>query len=73
VSFLTQHQLLTNCKRPFDPKNKSDINLLKRFMQEDKWGESPQFLPCPFLLEDPYLTIPDMIKDKYIKFQLGIK
>ena len=68
MSFLTQHQLLMNCKRPFDPKNKSDITLLKKFLQEDRWGN-----PCPFLLEEPYLTIPDMMINKYIKFQLGIK
>jgi hypothetical protein len=72
VSVLVQHQLLTNCKRPFNPKNKSDITLLRKFMQENRWGEPPQFLPCPFLLEEPYLTIPDMMKDKYIKYQLGI-
>jgi len=68
MSFLTQHQLLTNCKNTFDPKDKSHIALLKKFLQEDRWGD-----PCPFLLEEPYLTIPDMMKNKYIKFQLGIK
>ena len=67
MSKLTEHQLLTNIKRTFNPKNKSDIVLLKRFLSESKWGK-----PCPFLLEDPYLTIPDMMKDKYVKYQLGI-
>ncbi len=68
MSKLIEHQLLTNCKRPFNPKNKCDIVLLKQFLSETRWGS-----PCPFLLEEPYLTIPDMMKDKYIKFQLGIK
>lgn len=67
MSKLIEHQLLTNCKTLFDPKNKSHINLLKQFMIETRWGN-----PCPFILEDPYLTIPDMIKDKYVKYQLGI-
>jgi hypothetical protein len=73
MSKLIEHQLLTNCKRPFNPKNKSDITLLKKFLQENRWGEAPQWLPCPFLLEEPYLTIPDMMKDKYIKYQLGVE
>ena len=67
MSILVEHQLLTNCKRPFNPRNKSDIVLLRQFLSEYKWGS-----PCPFLLEEPYLTIPDMMKDKYIKYQLGI-
>ena len=73
MSKLIQHQLLTNSKTLFDPKNKIHINLLKKFLQENRWGEAPQWLPCPFLLEEPYLTIPDMMKDKYIKFQLGVE
>jgi hypothetical protein len=68
VSFLTQHQSLKNPKFLFDPKNKYHINLLKYFLNENRWGA-----PCPFLLEEPYLTIPDMLKDKYIKSQLGVK
>jgi hypothetical protein len=72
MSFLTQHQLLTNCKRPFNPTHKNDIALLKQFLEENRWGESPQWLPCPFLLEKPYLTIPDMMMDKFVKNQLGL-
>lgn len=67
MSKLTEHQLLINQKHLFDPKDKKDISLLKQFMSEYKWGN-----PCPFILEEPYLTIPDMMKDKYIKYQLGI-
>ena len=67
MSVLVEHQLLTNQKHRFNPKNKNDIALLKQFITEYKWGG-----PCPFLLEEPYLDIPAMMKDKYIKNQLGI-
>ena len=67
MSFLTQQQTLGNPKYLFDPRNKYHINLLRYFLNENRWGA-----PCPFLLEEPYLTIPDMLKDKYIKSQLGI-
>ena len=36
-------------------------------MEQSKWG-----YPCPFFLEEPYITIPDMIKDKFIKHMLKI-
>ena len=36
-------------------------------MKQGRWG-----MPCPFFLEEPYLTIPDMIKDKFIKHMLKI-
>lgn len=67
MSKLTEYQLTTNQKRIFDPSKKEDVSLLKYFLKLSKWGK-----PCPFLLEEPYLTIPDMVKDKYIKFSLGI-
>jgi len=67
MSKLLQLQILGNPKYLFDPKNKYHINLLRCFLNENKWGA-----PCPFILEEPYLTIPDMLKDKYIKSQLGI-
>lgn len=68
MSFLKQYQSLTNHKFLFDPKNKQHIKLFKHFLNENRWGS-----PCPFLLEEPWLTIPDMLKDKYIKCQLGSK
>jgi hypothetical protein len=67
MSFLNQHQLITNQKRIFDPKNKKDVELFKTFLSENKWGG-----PCPFFLEEPYLNIPDMLKDRYIRSQLNI-
>jgi hypothetical protein len=67
MSFLNQHQLLTNEKRIFNPKNKKDIDTFKSFILKNRWGD-----PCPFLLEEPYLNIPDMLKDKFIKNVLGL-
>ena len=68
MSKLTEYQLISNQKRNFNPKNKDDIALFKRFLRLNSWGK-----PCPFILEEPYLTIPDMLKDKYIKHQIGIE
>jgi hypothetical protein len=68
MSFLIQQQSLNNPKHLFDPKNKDHIKIFKYFLKENRWG-----VPCPFLLEEPYLTIPDMMKDKYIKSQLEIR
>ncbi len=67
MTVLTNYQLLNNQKRTFDPKNKKDIELFKFFLANDKWGE-----PCPFILQEPYLTIPEMLKDKYIRSQFNI-
>lgn len=67
MSVLSQHQLLNNQKRIFDPKNKKDIELFKIFLSQNKWSG-----PCPFILEEPYLNIPDMLKDRYIRSQLNI-
>ena len=67
MTVLTNYQLLTNQKRTFDPKNKKDIELFKTFLSNNKWGG-----PCPFILQEPYLTIPEMLKDKYLRSQFGI-
>lgn len=56
-------------KRFFDVKSKQDIASFKKFIKEHRWGADG----CPFYLEFPYLTIPDMIKDKIIHNTLGLK
>lgn len=53
----------------FDPKNKKHIKMYKDFLASNQWGKEG----CPFILEFPYLTIPDMIKDKMIHKLLGVK
>jgi len=56
-------------KRFFDVKSKQDMSLVKRFIKDQTWGNDG----CPFYLEFPYTTIPDMVKDKVIHHTLGIK
>ena len=67
MSKLNQYFAITNPKRIFRADDKDDVLLFKNFMETNRWG-----FPCPFFLEEPYLTIPDMIKDKFIKHMLKI-
>jgi hypothetical protein len=53
----------------FNPNDKKHINVYKLFLREHRWGKHG----CPFILEFPYLTIPDMIKDKMVHKLLGVK
>ena len=50
----------------FDPSNAGHIEEVKYFMNNNRWKDI-----CPFFLEWPYLTIPDMIKDKIVKGLVG--
>lgn len=61
-------ETLIRQKRFFNVKSKSDVKLAKLFFENHTWGTDG----CPFILEYPYLTIPDMIKDKVIHKSLGI-
>lgn len=59
-----------NQKRYFDIKNKDDLEVYKHFLSAgNSWGTDT----CPFILEFPYLTVPDMIKDKLIYHFLGLE
>lgn len=44
----------------FNVNNKQHVELYKKFLETHMWDG------CPFELEFPYTTIPDMIKDKLI-------
>ena len=50
-------------KRKFDINSKDDIDIFKYFLVNHDWRITGT---CPFELEFPYLTVPDMIKDKLI-------
>ncbi len=52
----------------FNPAEKEHIESYRSFVVKQKW-DSPG---CPFELEWPYLSIPDMIKDKIINHYLKI-
>jgi len=47
-------------KRVFDVANKEDLKLYKHFIEHKSWGRNG----CPFELEWPWLSIPDMISHK---------
>jgi hypothetical protein len=55
-------------KRYFDINSKEDVELYRNFLMTSGWGD-----PCPFILEFPYLTVPDMIKDRLIKKFLKVE
>jgi hypothetical protein len=56
-------------KRYFNADDQKDINSFKSFLKNNAWGTDG----CPFNLEEPYLTIPDMIKDKLVYKFLKVK
>lgn len=60
---------IKNSKRLFDCNNETDVEAYKSFLKTNSWGKNA----CPFVLEFPYLTVPDMIKDKMIHHLLKVK
>ena len=59
-------KLMFGKKRKFDVKSKEDVAIFKKFLETLSWGKTT----CPFELEFPYLTVPDMIKDKLVHYYL---
>lgn len=55
-----------NQRRIFEPSNKEDMKVVRKFLQDNKWENN-----CPFYLEWPYLDIPSMLKDKITDYALG--
>jgi hypothetical protein len=51
----------------FNPKSKEHLKQYKYFVEHNSWETV-----CPFWLEWPYLSIPDMIKDKMVKSMLTL-
>lgn len=51
----------------FIPSDKDHVEHYRNFLVNRKWDSG-----CPFELEWPYLSIPDMIKDKIINHYLKI-
>ena len=47
-------------KRVFDVTDKKDLTMYKQYIQTHSWGKNG----CPFELEWPQLSIPDMIAHK---------
>jgi hypothetical protein len=63
---LLSQQMIVN-RTVFNPKNKDHLKEYKYFIENNSWKNV-----CPFWLEWPYLSVPDMIKDKMIKSMLTI-
>lgn len=64
----TKTHLQTKVKRPFDIDNETDVELFKQYLENSGWGVDG----CPFLLEFPFLNIPDMIKAQIVYKFLGL-
>ena len=61
--------LKLNKKRKFDIDSKKDIDIFKTFLTTNSW----KFIgTCPFEVEHPHLSVPDMIKDKLIRKYLKL-
>ena len=64
-----RYTLLNNVRsrRLFDPKNPEDLKELKHFVDTNQWIDG-----CPFYLEDQYVDVPTMCKDKYTRAMLQV-
>lgn len=51
-------------KRKFDINSKKDIEIYKHFLVHNDWKIVGV---CPFEVEYPWNSVPDMIKDKLIR------
>jgi hypothetical protein len=56
--------LKSHKRRKFDINSKLDIEIYKHFLVNNDWKVVGY---CPFELEYPYNSVPDMIKDKLIR------
>lgn len=64
----TRAGLQTKSKRRFDIDDAVDVELFKQYVENSGWGVDG----CPFLLEFPFLNIPDMIKSQIVYKFLGL-
>ncbi len=51
----------------FDPSNKKHVQIYKQFLISNSWKSG-----CPFKLEAPWISVPDMIKDRLIRKLLKV-
>jgi hypothetical protein len=56
-------------RRKFDVSNRKDVEIYRHFLETNSWKITGS---CPFELEYPYLSVPDMIKDKLIRKYLKV-
>ena len=53
---------VTYIKENFDPNNLDHVKHYKYFLVNNRWNVS-----CPFRVEWPFVTVPELIKDRLIK------
>lgn len=58
----------TRKRNKFDINNKDHVESFKKFLSQKKWGTAG----CPFELEYPWTSVPDMIKDKLVRHYLKV-
>ena len=56
--------LRLNDRRKFDMNKKEDVEIYKHFLINNNWKITGS---CPFELEYPWNSVPDMIKDKLVR------
>ena len=50
----------------FDPANVDHRRRFAEFMANNGWGA-----PCPFLLEKPYVNVPDLCREKLLQWYMN--
>lgn len=50
----------------FDASNVNHRRRFQEFMNQGGWGA-----PCPFLLEKPYVNVPDLCREKLLQWYMN--
>jgi hypothetical protein len=53
-------------RREFDPSSSEDMQEYRFFLQKQTWKNG-----CPFVLEWPFLTIPNMVEHRITRYALS--
>jgi hypothetical protein len=64
MNFIARH---SKNRREFNPNKKEDVAEYRYYIRNSQWENG-----CPFWLDWPYLTIPDMIKDRIVLSYLKV-
>jgi hypothetical protein len=64
----TTFALSNGIKRKFNVSSRLDVQVYKKFLETGSWGTGG----CPFVLEPPYFSIPEMINDRLIRKFLSV-
>jgi hypothetical protein len=62
MNFIARH---AKNRRVFNPNKKEDVAEYRYYIKNSQWESG-----CPFWLDWPYLSIPEMIKDRLVKSYL---